>query len=296
MRRLVATTALCGLVLSACGTSSTPLGSQTPSESVPASEQDLQSKPEFTVDTSAFAPPDLVIEDLVVGTGEVAVPGSVVSVHYVGKSLSTGMEFDASWDRGEPFEFELGARQVIEGWDLGVEGMMVGGRRKLTIPSSLAYGENGAGGVIAPGETLIFVVDLLAVEPAPEPLDLGLTKPEFDVDTSAEPPTELVIEDLVEGEGDEAVAGAEITVHYVGKSLSTGEQFDASWDRGQYFTFVLGQGRVIQGWDQGFEGMKVGGRRMLTIPSELGYGEQGSPPNIAPGETLIFVVDLLAVG
>lgn len=296
MRRFVAALALGTLVLTACGTSSTPLVSSSPSPSIPASEQDLQSKPDFTVDTSAAAPADLVIEDIVVGDGDVAVAGSLVSVHYVGKALSTGEQFDASWDRGQPFEFELGAGGVIPGWDQGVEGMQVGGRRKLTIPSRLAYGDAGAGGVIGPGETLIFVVDLLGVEPAPERLDIGLTKPEFEVDTSADPATELVIEDLVEGDGDEAVAGAQITVHYVGKSLSTGEEFDASWDRGDYFSFVLGEGRVIQGWDEGFAGMKVGGRRMLTIPSDMGYGEQGSPPNIAPNETLIFVVDLLAVG
>jgi len=110
------------------------------------------------------APSDLVTEDLVVGTGDEAVKGSRATVHYVGISNSTGEQFDASWDRGEPFTFTVGVGQVIAGWDNGVAGMRVGGRRRLVIPSHLGYGERGAGGVIAPGETLLFVVDLLEVE------------------------------------------------------------------------------------------------------------------------------------
>ena len=108
-------------------------------------------------------PSELGIEDLVVGDGDEAVPGRNVSVHYVGVSFHTGEQFDASWDRGQPFEFRLGQGQVIQGCDRGVAGMRVGGRRQLTIPSALAYGERGAGGVIKPNEPLVFVVDLLAV-------------------------------------------------------------------------------------------------------------------------------------
>lgn len=108
-------------------------------------------------------PFDLVIEDLVVGEGAEATSGTKVSVHYAGVSFSTGEEFDASWNRGQPFEFKLGKGQVIPGWDAGVQGMKVGGRRKLTIPSAMAYGARGAGGVIKPHEPLVFVVDLLAV-------------------------------------------------------------------------------------------------------------------------------------
>lgn len=109
-------------------------------------------------------PFELGIEDLTVGEGEEATAGKKVSVHYVGVAFSTGDEFDASWNRGQPFEFKLGKGQVIPGWDQGVEGMRVGGRRRLTIPSAMAYGARGAGGVIAPHEPLVFVVDLLAVE------------------------------------------------------------------------------------------------------------------------------------
>ena len=108
-------------------------------------------------------PFDLGIEDIVVGDGPEATSGSKVSVHYVGVSFLTGEEFDASWSRGQPFAFRLGKGQVIQGWDAGVQGMRVGGRRRLTIPSAMAYGARGAGGVIQPHEPLIFVVDLLAV-------------------------------------------------------------------------------------------------------------------------------------
>ena len=108
-------------------------------------------------------PFELGIEDLVVGDGDVATKGTKVTVHYVGVAFSSGEEFDASWNRGQPFEFKLGKGQVIPGWDAGVQGMKVGGRRKLTIPSAMAYGARGAGGAIKPHEPLVFVVDLLGV-------------------------------------------------------------------------------------------------------------------------------------
>ena len=109
------------------------------------------------------APSDLQIVDLDEGTGPEAVPGKTVAVHYVGVAFSSGEEFDSSYGRGEPRVFGLGARQVITGWDQGIVGMKVGGRRRLTIPPHLAYGDRGAGGAIKPGETLIFVCDLVGV-------------------------------------------------------------------------------------------------------------------------------------
>ena len=110
------------------------------------------------------APTDLEITDIAVGGGEEAKAGQTVNVHYVGVAFSSGEEFDASWNRGQPFEFRLGKGQVIPGWDAGVAGMKVGGRRKLTIPSAMAYGARGAGGAIKPHEPLVFVVDLLSVD------------------------------------------------------------------------------------------------------------------------------------
>ncbi|MDP8976201.1 MAG: FKBP-type peptidyl-prolyl cis-trans isomerase [Actinomycetota bacterium] len=121
------------------------------------------SKPEVQV-AGGEPPSDLLVEELEVGTGAEARQGSNVEVHYVGVAWSSGRQFDASWDRRSTFSFRLGGGQVISGWDQGVAGMRVGGRRRLTIPPALGYGSRGAGGVIAPNETLVFVVDLVGVQ------------------------------------------------------------------------------------------------------------------------------------
>jgi peptidylprolyl isomerase len=110
-----------------------------------------------------------------------------------------------------------------------------------------------------------------------------------------DPPSELQVEDIVAGKGRTARAGDEVTVHYAGINWSNGAEFDASWNRGQTFTFTLGAGQVIPGWDKGVAGMREGGRRKLVIPPDLAYGERGSPPVIGPNETLVFVVDLVEV-
>lgn len=120
------------------------------------------------------------------------------------------------------------------------------------------------------------------------------TKPTVEV-PEGEPPKELEIEDITEGEGAEAQPGDTVSVQYVGVNYSDGSEFDASWDRGEPFEFQLGAGGVIPGWDEGVVGMKEGGRRQLVIPPELGYGRQGQPPDIPPNETLVFVIDLLEV-
>jgi peptidylprolyl isomerase len=123
----------------------------------------MSDKPHVYVPAGEAPPAELVIEDIEVGTGEEAKPGQNVEVHYAGHAWSTRQQFDASWDRGETFSFRLGAGQVIGGWDQGVAGMKVGGRRRIVIPPELGYGSRGAGGVIKPNETLVFVVDLLGV-------------------------------------------------------------------------------------------------------------------------------------
>jgi peptidylprolyl isomerase len=121
------------------------------------------------------------------------------------------------------------------------------------------------------------------------------SKPEIVIPDTA-PPAELVLEDLEVGPGAEAVAGMNVTVHYVGVAWSTKRQFDASWDRNDLFEFRLGAGQVISGWDEGVAGMRVGGRRRITIPPHKGYGDRGAGGVIAGGETLVFVVDLVNVG
>ncbi|MYV57472.1 FKBP-type peptidyl-prolyl cis-trans isomerase [Streptomyces sp. SID3212] len=123
---------------------------------------------------------------------------------------------------------------------------------------------------------------------------MSIEKPEVDF-PEGEPPTELDIKEIWEGDGEVAKAGDTVSVHYVGVAFSTGEEFDSSWNRGTPLKFQLGVGQVIQGWDQGVQGMRVGGRRQLIIPADLAYGDRGAPGAIEPGETLIFVCDLVAV-
>jgi peptidylprolyl isomerase len=206
-------------------------------------------------------------------------------VHYTGwlhdpaAPNGRGRKFDSSKDRGDPFEFDLDAGMVIRGWDEGVQGMQVGGTRVLTIPPELGYGARGAGGVIPPNATLVFEVELL---PTPERPSLQMT-------------------DVVQGTGATAEAGQSVTVHYTGwlfdesAPQQRGRKFDSSKDRGDPFEFDLGAGMVIQGWDQGVQGMKVGGTRVLVIPAHLGYGARGAGGVIPPNATLVFEVDLLAV-
>ena len=228
-------------------------------------------------------PSGLQYDDVVPGTGATAQAGQSVTVHYTGwlqdpaAPNGRGQKFDSSLDRDDPFEFELGAGMVIRGWDEGVQGMQVGGTRVLTIPPELGYGARGAGGVIPPNATLIFEVQLL---PTPE-------RPQ------------LLITDVVVGGGRTAAAGTSVTVHYTGwlfdetAPQQRGRKFDSSKDRGQPFAFDLGAGMVIRGWDDGVQGMQVGGTRVLVIPPHLGYGPRGAGGVIPPNATLVFEVELL---
>jgi peptidylprolyl isomerase len=122
----------------------------------------------------------------------------------------------------------------------------------------------------------------------------SISKPKVEV-PSDPPPKTLQTKDITVGTGATAAAGDTLSMQYVGVNYADGKEFDSSWDRGEPFTFQLGAGSVIPGWDQGIVGMKVGGRRQLIVPPDLGYGAQGQPPTIKPNETLLFVVDLLDV-
>ena len=268
----------------------TPIVVPTPTPAGEVDNLDIQTKPLVTIPDSP-PPSTLQIDDIVVGQGPIVSSGDFLLMDYVGVSYSTGLQFDASWDRGQPFPFELGAGRVIKGWDEGIAGMAVGGRRTLTIPPELAYGETGSGsGSIAPNETLVFTVDLLASVPQ------SLDKPTVEVPEFA--PDGLVFEDAILGNGSTVMPGSVVYIHYVGVAQSSGEQFDSSWDRGrsEFIGFISGAGNVIEGLDQGMIGMNVGGRRTIVIPSSLAYGENGAGNGlIAPNETLIFTVDLLGI-
>ncbi|MFO7779472.1 MAG: FKBP-type peptidyl-prolyl cis-trans isomerase [Nitriliruptoraceae bacterium] len=152
------------ILLAGCGDGSAVIESDEREGDAVAQDLDERPVTEGLVPADGTAPPtQLVIEDVVVGDAAEATQGDLLSVQYVGVRWSDGGEFDASWERGQPLEFELGAGRVIPGWEQGVEGMRVGGRRVITIPPELAYGDRGAGGVIGPDETLVFVVDLVEV-------------------------------------------------------------------------------------------------------------------------------------
>jgi len=151
-------------------------------------------------------------------------------------------------------------------------------------------------GILGVGAVIAVIVVLIAGggdDSSSSDVDTS-TKPTVEV-PDGPPPKDLEVNDIVEGDGPEAAPGDTLTMQYVGVKYSDGKQFDASWDTGQPLTFQLGSGQVIPGWDQGIAGMKVGGRRELIVPPDLGYGAQGSPPAIGPNETLVFVVDLLDV-
>jgi peptidylprolyl isomerase len=223
------------------------------------------------------------------GDGPAPEPGDVVTINYRA-SLKDGTELDNTYDTGEPASFALGKGMVIAGWDEGIALMHVGEKAELTIPPALAFGENeGAGGLVPPNSTLIFEVELVSIqEGAPE---APTTVEEGDYVTTE---SGLQVHDFVVGDGATPETGQTVTVHYTGW-LEDGTKFDSSLDRGQPFTFSIGVGQVIAGWDEGVATMQVGGKRQLRIPPELGYGEQGAGAVIPPNATLIFEVELLDV-
>lgn len=235
------------------------------------------------------APSGLVYEDLEPGEGDPAAAGQLVTVHYTGY-LEDGSVFDSSVDRGQPFTLPLGQGQVIPGWDEGLTGMRAGGRRLLVIPPELGYGAQGFPPVIPPNATLTFEVEMIEMKDMPEVPEAPAEAGEYTTTDSG-----LQYAVLQAGDGAIAEAGDTVSVHYTGW-LEDGKRFDSSISRGEPFSFTLGQGSVIPGWDEGVAGMQVGERRQLRVPPELGYGDEGTPTgSIPPNATLIFDVELIEV-
>jgi peptidylprolyl isomerase len=248
-------------------------------------------------------PTETTVHDIVCGTGEEAKNGSKIEVKYLGVLYKDGKEFDSSWSRGkdDTLPFTVGSG-VIPGFTKAALGMKVGGRREVVIPSKDGYGDQGSG-PIPGGATLVFVVDLVKVVPPPTPTPCspsgtGTTdltkKPVITVPTTPAPTATTTV-DIVCGTGPQANDGSAVKVKYVGVLYKGGKEFDSSWKRGPSETlpFTVGTG-VIPGFSTGVNGMKVGGRRMIVIPSKEGYGDTASG-SIPAGSTLIFVIDLVSV-
>ncbi len=220
--------------------------------------------------------PGLSYVDSTLGNGPVVEADDVVSVDYTGWLYVDGQKtskFDSSVDRGEPITFPLGRSFVIPGWEKGIPGMHVGGKRTLLIAPELAYGEQGHPPVIPANSTLIFDVEVVAL-----------------------PIVDVQIQE--EGDGPVAELGDQVSVHYSGYLWKNGEKgalFDSSLSRGQPYNFTLGAGMVISGWEQGIEGLKKGTKARLIIPPELGYGSRGHGDAIPPNSTLCFDIELVDI-
>lgn len=221
------------------------------------------------------------------GDGPAAEKGDIVRFDYNAWLEEGAVLFDSSTQAGRPASLPLG-QSGLEGLDLGMVGIKSGETRQIRIPPELAYGETGAGnGIIPPNATLIFEIRLLDMKISPK---LSLAD-EADFETTD---SGLEYAVLQEGEGDVVEKDQGVSVHYSGW-LEDGTLFDSSIPRDTPFTFVVGAGDVIAGWDEGVEGMKVGEKRQLRIPGDLAYGPTGSPPTIPPDATLIFDVEVLAI-
>ena len=226
--------------------------------------------------------------DLSEGEGEASEGGNVVTTNYIIWVQEDSEDFYiASSEHGQPVTFSIGAGDIVfPGWEEGAIGMKINGKRLLVIPPELALGEQGSG-EIPPDATLIMEIELLSIYAPPKMTETD--EEEFSTTESG-----LQYYDIEEGKGATPEAGQTVVVHYSGW-LENGTPFDSSLERGEPFSFVLGQGQVIAGWDEGLSTMKVGGKRQLIIPAELAYGDSGAGSIIPPGATLVFEVELLEI-
>jgi peptidylprolyl isomerase len=227
-------------------------------------------------------PTDLESDDLIDGTGKTAASGDYLLMHYVGVLHDNGEQFDASWDRGDTFNFILGQGRVIQGWDEGIVGMKVGGRRLLNIPPEQAYGDTDRSGIPA-NSGLVFVVDLLGAFTPPE------------VENASEPVTELQVTVVEDGTGDPVEAGSLVEIHYRAVLQTTGEVFASSWEDGQPAIFEVGVTpmQTIPAWDVGLQGKRVGDSIRMVIPPGLGIS--GASDQIPADATIITEVTILGV-
>jgi peptidylprolyl isomerase len=289
-RTLLALTLSSTLLIAACGGDDSSTTTEAPSSteaSATSDPADLTDEP--TVSLPAEIPTELVITDITEGEGEEASKGSTVYVYYVGVLSEDGKRFDGNFG-SDPFAVTLGTGAVIEGWDTGLLGMKVGGRRQLDIPADLAYGSAGSGEAIPPDSAISFIVDVVAIVP---PIDAA-DAPEITIE-GAENVDALVSDDLVVGEGDEAKTGSNVLVHIIAFNGATGEELASTWGDPSPVALLLEEGGSLPGLVEGIPGMKVGGRRQLTIPFADAFGTEGNSNMKLPASTdLVVVVDLLS--
>jgi len=287
LRRLAALASVALLGLTACGGDDSSDDANASSASLV--DDPMMDAEEPEVSLPATTPTELVITDITEGQGDGAKSGDTIFVNYVGVLAKDGTRFDGNFGRS-PFAVTLGVGAVIEGWDTGLVGMKVGGRRQLDIPADLAYGDTGAGETIQPGDALSFVIDAVAIVPATDAAD----KPSVTVEGAANVDA-VETEDLVEGDGAEAEAGMTVALHLVAFRADTGEEITGTWEQGAPVTFELVEGGTLPGLLEGITGMKVGGRRQVRVPFADAWGAEGQQAIGLPAETdIVVVIDLLA--
>jgi peptidylprolyl isomerase len=314
------------LGLAACGGDSEPVAgtpppsvSETPSTSPSPSEQSSSASPsgqlptvkgEFgenpTISVPDGAPPEeLIVKTLTQGDGPEVGADEFVVVDYVGVRWDDGALFDSSFERGTPVMYGL-ADGPLPGWNTALAGVNVGSRLLLVLPADQAFGDTTPGEPIQPGDTLVFVVDVLGShtadetakgEPAPTEDDslpyVGITPKEPEIVVpDRDPSSKLISIPVVVGDGPTVQKGDVLVLQYKGVLWRNGQEFDASWGTGQPFVTPIGQGMVVAGWDKGLVGQTVGSRVLLVIPPKDGYGSAGSG-EIKATDTMVFAVDIL---
>lgn len=287
------------LVLAACGSSSdddsssesdsTTTMSAAPATTATPSPDDTSVRP--VVSVPAELPTELVITEIVPGSGREAQLGDAVVVDYVGARSANGEEFDNSWDRGQPFMAVLGTRSVIAGWEQGLVGSQEGGRLQLDIPAELAYGDDSPGGIIQPGDALSFVVDIRAVVPASNPEDAPQV--EAPISNGA---SELRIDDLVVGEGRVVEEGSNVLAQLMVYRGDTGELLDSTWDGAGPVRLIVTEGQLVPGMYEAVLGSAQGGRRLVVMPFSMAFGATGNAElGLPPATDVVLVIDILAV-
>jgi peptidylprolyl isomerase len=290
MRRTIPVLLTATLLIAACG-GDDDSGS---SDDTAATFEDVGPPPtnpdKPTVDIPSEIPDELTITVLSPGEGEPAEPGDTVIVDYIGVRSSDGTEFDNSYDRFEPFPVVLGTGSVIQGWDDGLADAQTGARIQLDIPSDLAYGEQSRSDIIGENEALTFVIDVRAIipsaDPADEPTEAGVPE--------SEGATEVTSVDLIEGDGAELEEGQTAVLRLVLFRADTLVALNSTWadEATQIPMTELG----FPGLVEGMPGMKVGGRRAITIPPDMGFGPDGEPTTGLPADTdIVIVVDLIGL-